>query len=115
MPVNADKPHLWKADVAHAIEWYNDWFTRYAPQAYHDARLHMAAQVEAALDATAHLTRITPQALRQSPQLLSLLRQMTTPPLSRDRLSGLAQVSVTLITGMERDGYVPPELTESRV
>src|SRR5437588_2811893 len=113
MPVNADKPHLWKADVAQSIEWYNDWFTRYAAQAYHDARLQTAAQVEAALQATAHLMRITPEALRQNPRLLSLLRQMTTPPLSRDRLSGLAQVSLPLITGMERDGYIPPELMES--
>jgi len=31
MPINSDKPHLWKADVAQSIDFYNDWFLRFAP------------------------------------------------------------------------------------
>jgi hypothetical protein len=34
MPINSDKPHLWKADVAQSIDFYNDWLLRYAPVAY---------------------------------------------------------------------------------
>ncbi len=31
MPINADKPHLWKSDVERSIDFYNDWFIRFAP------------------------------------------------------------------------------------
>lgn len=34
MPINSDKPHLWKADVAQSIDFYNDWFLRFAPGTY---------------------------------------------------------------------------------
>jgi len=34
MPINSDKPHLWKADVADSIDFYNDWFLRFAPAAF---------------------------------------------------------------------------------
>ena len=30
--VNTDKPHLWKADVAQSVDFYNDWFMRFAPR-----------------------------------------------------------------------------------
>lgn len=115
MPINADKPHLWKADAARSIEWYNAWFVRAAPQAYQDARLQTATQVEAALEATAHLTRITPAMLREQPRMLTLLRLTTTPPLARERLSALAQAPLTLLSAMERDGQIPPQLVESIV
>jgi len=31
MPVNLDKPHLWKGDVARSVDMYNDWFMHFAP------------------------------------------------------------------------------------
>ena len=37
MPINADKPHLWKADVEKSIDFYNDWFLRFA--AFNQKRL----------------------------------------------------------------------------
>jgi hypothetical protein len=30
MPVNADKSHLWKADVTLSVDLYNSWFLAYA-------------------------------------------------------------------------------------
>jgi hypothetical protein len=39
MPINSDKPHLWKADVAQSIDFYNDWFLRFAPGTYHKQRV----------------------------------------------------------------------------
>lgn len=115
MPINADKPQQWKADVAQSISRYNDWMGREAPRAYRELRLRTAARVEAVLAATAQLTHITPAALRQDPGMLSILRATTTPPLSRERLCGLAQVPVALVTEMERDGRVPPHLIEAVV
>jgi hypothetical protein len=39
MPINSDKPHLWKADVSQSIDFYNDWFLRFAPGAYRKQRV----------------------------------------------------------------------------
>ncbi len=39
MPINSDKPHLWKADVAQSIDFYNDWFHRFAPGTYRKHRV----------------------------------------------------------------------------
>jgi len=38
MPINADKPHLWKANVEKSIDFYNDWFLRFAPETYRKQR-----------------------------------------------------------------------------
>lgn len=38
MPINADKLHLWKADVAQSIDFYSDWFIRFAPDTYRKQR-----------------------------------------------------------------------------
>lgn len=32
MPINSDKLHLWKADAARSIAFYNDYFHRFAPE-----------------------------------------------------------------------------------
>lgn len=34
MAINRDKPHLWKADIARSVDYYNDWFMNFAPEAY---------------------------------------------------------------------------------
>jgi hypothetical protein len=39
MPINSDKPLLWKADVAQSIDFYNDWFLRFAPNTYRKQRI----------------------------------------------------------------------------
>ncbi len=97
MPVNSDKPHLWKADVAQSIDFYNDWFIRFAPETY---RAQRKATTSALLDAftkTANLTRIIPSVLQSDPAILPILRMVTAPPLARDRLMGLAHVGKALI------------------
>jgi len=38
MPINSGKPNLWKADVAESIDFYNDWFLRFAPGAFRKQR-----------------------------------------------------------------------------
>ncbi len=110
MPVNADKVHLWKADVAQSVDFYNAWFMRFAPKTYRSTRVNTTLQVKAALERTANLTDISPQVLKSDPAILPILRMVTAPPLARDRLIGLAGVSPNLVKSMEIDQRLPPQL-----
>jgi len=51
MPVNLDKPHLWKDDVAKSVDMYNDWFMHFAPAAFRQTRVRVTGEVESALAA----------------------------------------------------------------
>lgn len=48
MPVNSDKPHLWKADVAASVDLYNNWFLKFGPKAYRETRLQTTGRVQEA-------------------------------------------------------------------
>jgi hypothetical protein len=37
--INADKPHLWKADIAFSVDQFNQWFIRFAPEAFRSTRV----------------------------------------------------------------------------
>ncbi|MEG4006291.1 XamI family restriction endonuclease [Microcoleus sp. Pol11C1] len=108
MPVNADKPHLWKPDIALSVDFYNNWFMQFAPKAYRDTRIATTQQVESALAETANLTNITSALLRQHPEVLPILRMAAAPPIARDRLIGLAGVSQNLVKNMEEKQRIPP-------
>lgn len=113
MPVNADKPHLWKPDIAHSVDFYNSWFMQFAPTAYRDTRIVTTQQVESALAWTANLTNITPDVLRQHPSVLPILRMATAPPIARDRLIGLAGVPPNLVKNMEEKQRIPPRMNSA--
>ncbi|HEY9823344.1 MAG TPA: XamI family restriction endonuclease [Candidatus Sericytochromatia bacterium] len=108
MPVNADKPHLWKPDIALSVDFYNNWFMQFAPKAYRDTRIATTQQVESALAETANLTNITSALLGQHPEVLPILRMAAAPPIARDRLIGLAGVSPNLVKNMEERQRIPP-------
>ncbi len=110
MPVNADKPHLWKPDIALSVDFYNNWFMQFAPKAYRDTRIATTQQVESALAETANLTNITSALLRQHPEVLPILRMAAAPPIARDRLIGLAGVSPNLVKNMEEKQRIPPRV-----
>ncbi|CAD5989984.1 Type-2 restriction enzyme SalI [Planktothrix tepida] len=110
VPVNADKPHLWKPDIAQSVDFYNHWFMQFAPQAYRDTRIATTKQVESALMWTENLTNITPAILQQYPSVLPILRMATAPPIARDRLIGLAGVSSNLVKNMEEKQRIPPRI-----
>lgn len=101
MPVNLDKPQNWKADIAASVDMYNDWFMRFAPQAFRETRLKVTKDVEAALANTENLTNIRPETLRRWPGVLPTLRMSTCPPLAVDRIIGLAGVSTNLVKNLE--------------
>ncbi|MGO9208756.1 MAG: XamI family restriction endonuclease [Terriglobales bacterium] len=110
MPVNADKPHLWKADTRASVDQFNKWFMTYAPKAYRDTRIKTVEHVEQGLKLTADLNTITPDVIKQHPEILPTLRMSTCPPLARDRLIGLADSSKNLVGTLER-GKLPPQLS----
>jgi predicted RNA methylase len=112
MPINADKPQLWKSDVERSIDFYNDWFIRFAPETYRIQRGITTAAVLDAFNKTSNLTRILPDVLRKTPGLLQILRMVTAPPLARDRLMGLAHVGKSLIDALEGKEKVPPRLPQ---
>lgn len=107
MPVNLDKPQRWKADVTASVDMYNDWFMRFAPQAFRTTRVQATSDVEAALRASGNLTDVTPTLLKKHPEILPTLRMSTCPPLAVDRLIGLAGVSPNLVKCMEQDHKLP--------
>lgn len=112
MAVNRDKVDFWKTDVAKSVDFYNDWFMNFAPEAYRNTRITTTKKVEDALRKTSNLTDIQPETLRNNPSVLSMLRMATCPPIARDRLVGLAGVSKNLVNNMEKDERVPPKMKE---
>lgn len=110
MPVNLDKPHLWKTDVAASVDLYNTWFMHFAPEAFRQARHRTADGVLADLIHTNHLTDLSPPVLRLRPGVLRALRMCTAPPLALDRLAGLAGVNRSLLLTLEGTESVPGRL-----
>lgn len=99
--INADKPHRWKADIAASVDQFNQWFMRFAPEAFRSTRTKTTERVKAGLIATGDLRNIDCATLRASPGALPTLRMCTAPPLAVDRLVGLSGANKGLIGSME--------------
>jgi len=110
MAINADKPHLWKADTRASVDQFNQWFLKFAPQAYRETRKKTVESVENGLALTEDLTAITPEIIQAHPAILPTLRMSMCPPLARDRLIGLADSSKNLVGSLET-GKIPPLLS----
>ena len=110
MAVNRDKVDMWKADVTKSVDFYNDWFMKFAPKAYRETRIETTKQVEQALQWTENLDNVNYEILQKYPSVIQMLRMTTCPPIARDRLIGLAGVSPHLVKKMEKDGCIPPKM-----
>ena len=110
MRVNSDKPDIWKLDIDKSVDFYNKWFMRFAPKAYRSSRLDATKQVESTLKLTNNLTDIGPEVLNSNPGILPILRMATAPPIARDRLIGLGNISPNLVRTMEKNNSVPPHM-----
>jgi hypothetical protein len=99
--INANKPHLWKADIEASVDQFNQWFIRFAPEAFRSTRVKTTEQVKTALLATQDLRDLNPDKLRANPGALPTLRMCTAPPLAVDRLIGLSSTNKSLIGRME--------------
>ena len=100
-PINKRSTERWKADVQKSVLFYNDWFLEFAPETYIVARESATAKVKAAFEKTNFFRNITPILLDEAPDSIAILRMSTTPPLARDRLSGLANVPKQLVKSLE--------------
>jgi hypothetical protein len=109
VPVNLDKPHLWKADIALSVDMYNDWFMEFAPATFRETRIKAIKDVEETLSRTYNYGPLGPAVLREYPSALPTLRMTTCPPLAVDRLIGLAGVSKNLVGCME-EGKLPSRM-----
>lgn len=113
MAVNSDKPHMWKADVARSVDCFNEWFMKFAPEAYVNTRIQTTKDVESALGLTVNLTKVNNGILKKYPNVLPMLRMATAPPIARDRLIGLAGVSPNLVHSMEEKQQIPPRMSQA--
>lgn len=107
--INANKPHLWKADIAASVDQFNQWFMRFAPEAFRATRVETTEHVKRALLATSDLRSLNGATLKANPSALPTLRMCTAPPLAVDRLIGLAQASKNLVGRMEK-GKLPTKM-----
>ncbi len=100
--INADKPNRWNEDTRTSILQYNDWFFNYAPITYQSARGECIEGVQRLLDKTDYLRHLDEQYLWDNPEDLAIARMFCAPPIARERLAGLAQVSKTIVQSMEQ-------------
>lgn len=107
--INADKPHLWKADIAASVDRFNQWFMDFAPEAFRSTRVITTEHVKRALLATSDLRALNAATLKANPGALPTLRMCTAPPLAVDRLVGLAGASKNLVGRMEK-GKLPTKM-----
>jgi len=115
MAVNANRPERWKADITQSVDFYNDWFVRFAPQTYRDSRRQSTVLVEEAFLLTSNLANIGADVLHLRPSLLPILRMATAPPIARDRLIGLAGVTAGLVRSLEIEKRIPPRITADQL
>jgi hypothetical protein len=112
VPINADKPHLWKPDIAQSVDLFNSWFMKSAPAAYRATRAATTQQVKNALEHTNDLRYLVPETIKRQPEVLPTLRMSTAPPIARDRLIGLAGVPGSLVHRLEK-GKLPARMSET--
>jgi hypothetical protein len=112
--INADKPLLWKEDVARSVDLYNNWFMEFAPEAYRVTRIKTTKQVEQGLEILEDLTNISPEKIKQHPSIVSVLRMCTSPPIARDRLTGLAFANGSIVKTLE-EGKLPQRMKKEEL
>ena len=115
MSINANKPKQWKRDIALSVDYYNNWFMRFAPKVYRETREQTAEQVLSAFKISNNLRDLSSETLKSNPSILQILRMATAPPIARDRLIGLAGVSGHLVKNMEQKDRLPPRMKETKV
>lgn len=107
MRVNSNRPELWKDDIQKSIDFYNDWFLRFAPKTFREERRLAVEKVHNVIHVTNELSDCSSTAIFQNPHILPVLRMCTAPPLARDRLVGLSGVRKHLVTKIERENAIP--------
>jgi hypothetical protein len=92
------------------VDLYNEWFLSFAPNTYREERVRATGGVEAMLDRTGYLRKLTFHELSEHPSILFALRMCTAPPIARDRLVGLAGIPRALVDTMEKGDCLPAQM-----
>jgi len=98
-----------------SVDMYNQWFMKFAPQAFRMTRIQTTEDVTRSLKLTEFLTNIRPEIIRANPEILATLRMSTCPPLAVDRLIGLANASPALVRRMELEKKLPSRMTAADI
>ena len=109
--INKNKTELWKKDTLESVDFYNKWFLKFAPKAFFNARNGLIEKVRQVMRETDNLSCITVEAIKSHPEMLSVLRMATAPPLALDRLAGLSHTSRNLIKRLE-ENKLPVRITD---
>ncbi|HDY8037789.1 TPA: XamI family restriction endonuclease [Vibrio vulnificus] len=111
MAINSAKTEVeWEQDTALSVDFYNNWFTGYAPRVFQETRITTAEKVKKVMGWTKNLTDISAQTLLSHPEILPTLRMATCPPIARDRLVGLSGAKKSVVDSMEKNNRVPPQM-----
>ena len=113
--INANRVENWKKDIKKSVDLYNDWFMNFAPEAYRTTRVKTTEQVQRALGIMDNLTKISTDVIELEPSIVQVLRMCTSPPLARDRLTGLGGLNKSLLKTMEEKGIIPPRMKKSKL
>lgn len=109
--INRMNTWQWKDDTIKSVSLYNDWFLNFAPATYSKERKGAIARVDWAIKQTDYF-HFTAAHLKAYPELITILRMATTPPIARDRLIGFSDVKPSFIKNME-EGRFPHRISES--
>ncbi|MGN0832056.1 MAG: XamI family restriction endonuclease [Kiritimatiellia bacterium] len=116
MGVNRNNIDAWKRDIAESVDYYNRWFLNFAPETFRSERRKAEQRVKKAFSLTDYGRKISAESLLSNIGLLTVVRQMTCPPLARDRLAGLAGVPPSFVKRIEEDGvaYSPDAVKRAK-
>ena len=106
MDINRSNVDAWKHDIERSVDFYNAWFLEFAPKTFKDARRVALKDVKKVFRLLGEGVSIGREVLDSDVQVLPVLRQMTCPPLARDRLAGLAKVSTAVVKQLEENAGV---------
>lgn len=106
--INRNNVDNWNTDIERSVDFYNEWFLNFAPDTYRKERRSAVKRVRKAFKTIADGLNLAPSNVDETPEILAILRQMTCPPLARDRLAGLAKVSTTVVKHFENGGKESP-------
>jgi len=99
--INRCKVDEWKTDIEQSVDFYNSWFLSFAPSTFRNARKSACHKVDEVFELTDNGSNLTKALLAMAPQMLPVLRQMTCPPIARDRLAGLSKLPASTVKSFE--------------
>ena len=111
LDINRGNVDGWKRDVEASVDFYNQWFLKFAPKTFRDERSRSAKLVRETFRLTRDGSVMSSDLLLSHPEVLPILRQMTCPPIARDRLAGLSRLAPSVVKRFE-DGETPRTAAE---